>query len=97
MLLLLLLTLIIVESTGYYAIILLYPFFSYFMSKSYFDNFEKFLIILISIPYPIDLWKYEYIEDHKIQTSIQLQSILVPILLIILFLKLTAKMRSYEN
>lgn len=95
-LLILLLILIIIESIGFYAIILLYPFFAYLIGKNLISMDEKLLIILISIPYPINLFEYQYFQNEY-QTNIQLHSILIPILLILLFLKLTKKVRFYGN
>lgn len=94
MFLLLLLTLIIIEGTGFYAIILLYPFFAYFISIGIVSLYEKLLLILISIPYPIKLLNYKYQEIPEINIVIQVHSLIIPILIIIIYINFTRTIRT---
>lgn len=93
---LLLLTLIIIESTGFYAIILLYPFIAYFISKNILDIYEKFMIVFISVPYPLNLIDHIYQNVPFVKITIQLQSLLIPLILIVIFYKFTRNIRKYE-
>lgn len=93
---LLLLTMIIIESTGFYAIILLYPFFAYFISKGMVDDCEKLMIVLISIPYPLSLTNYIHQDVPFVKITIQLQALIVPFILVIIFYRFTMKTRKYE-
>ena len=92
----LLLAMIIIESTGFYAIILLYPFFAYFISKGMVDNYEKLMIVLISIPYPLSLTNYIHQDVPLVKITIQLQALMVPFILVIIFYRFTMKTRKHE-
>lgn len=81
---------IVIDAIGFYAIILLYPFFSYFIGKHYFSMIDKILIILICIPYPINLLFFQYLQYENVSVHIQVQSIIIPFLLITLFMKFTS-------
>lgn len=89
----LLFMIIVIDAIGFYAIALLYPFFSYFIGKHYFSMIDKILIILICIPYPINLLNFQHLQYENVYVHIQVQSIIIPLLLIILFMKFTSSIR----
>jgi hypothetical protein len=95
MLILIIFLMIVIDAIGFYGIVLLYPLFLYFISRGVFSIYEKILVLLIGLPYPFDIFKLG--ENHSISYFFQLQSLLIPFLLVILFLSLTKDLRYNEN
>lgn len=95
MLILIIFLMIVIDAIGFYGIVLLYPLFLYFISRDIFSIHEKIIILLIGLPYPFDIFKLG--ENHGITYFFQLQSLIVPFMLIMLFLSLTKGLRYNEN
>jgi hypothetical protein len=79
---------------GYYSLILLYPFALYFISINKLNNKEKYIVLLTTIPYPIEIVKFKQVENAL--TYINVQSVIIPLLLIALFISLTSSKR-FDN
>lgn len=111
-LIILILFFIISPTAGFYSLILLLPFFAYYISKNSLRVHEQFLLILMLLPYPFNLFRLDEIEldQSKYIANIgqmdavysniiiyyQLQSLLIPILLIIIFWSITNRSELSE-
>jgi hypothetical protein len=111
-LIILILFFIISPTAGFYSLILLLPFFAYYISKNSLRAHEQFLLILMLLPYPFNLFRLDEMElDYSkyianigqmdaVYSSViiyyQLQSLLIPILLIIIFWSITNRSEVSE-
>jgi hypothetical protein len=91
---LILFCIIILSSIGFYSVILIYPFAAFLIARNLIDNYEKFLILLTTIPLPFEIFQYEFVENNLIYLNVQ--SLLMPILLILLYLSIT-KIERFKN
>ena len=95
---------LILSGPGFYALVLLIPLFISLMSRNLLSRIEVILFILCCIPYPIPIYKvfelteYSYLNGYNISHGydVSLQMI-VPIILLILFLKITTKIPYADN
>lgn len=67
------------SAPGYYALILLYPFFAYFLSKYVMTNLEKIIFIAILLPYPLQF--FEITQHAHFNLALTNDSIYLPITL----------------
>lgn len=89
--------LIVIDAIGFYGIVLLYPLFFYFISNGEFTIFEKILIMLLGIAYPINVYKFAFLPYEGVNIFIQVQSIIIPIILFTLFICLTKNIRNLNE
>ena len=94
---------VITPAAGYYSLILLYPFFCYLIREKCIGVAEERLIILSVLPYPLsikDLYSccggpLHITSGVERLFNLGLQSVVVPIVLILLFFKIT-EIESHE-
>jgi hypothetical protein len=83
----------IIPSVGFYFLILLYPFFAKYIGQGLLKHNTQILIVLMCIPYPINLVPYKLIHSENFILYIQLQSIIIPFLLLIIFYEFTKEIK----
>lgn len=97
--------LVFTSAAGYYSIILLYPFYCYFLMREMFSEDEKIIIILSILPYPflgvnlISKTSVSYFNGSEMNYMVALgvHSFIPPILLTLLFYKLTSWEVKHES
>jgi len=65
------------SAPGFYALILMYPFFAYFLSKSVLTNFDQIIFIALLVPYPFRL--LEITQESRFNLPFKNELIHMPI------------------
>lgn len=99
---LLIVLLLITSAPGFYGQVLLLPYMAYFLQKNYFNKGDQFFLILLCLPYPVKIKTLNafhnfYLFDETmvgLPLELFLQSLIQPLLLFVLFMRLTTRVAS---
>jgi hypothetical protein len=96
---LLIVLLLITSAPGFYGQVLLLPYMAYFLQKNYFNIGDQLILILVCLPYPVKIITFPtfhnfYLFDETmvgLPLELFLQSLIQPLLLFVLFMRLTTR------
>ena len=99
---LLIVLLLITSAPGFYGQVLLLPYMAYFLQKNYFNIGDQLILILVCLPYPVKIKTLNafhnfYLFDETmvgLPLELFLQSLIQPLLLFVLFMRLTTRIAS---